>query len=313
MSSFPVRPPYMNGLSRPPRRNRASPQPVDVAMGGEALTAPSSGRSSVAVTKGPDRTRGSVASSGPAGRRRAQEVGHQHQPEQFRPLGSERQMIRRSLPGAWKNVLPCGRPFQCRRNENCMAAKKLNYRLPVVTEDKLDNTQRALLESMRAGPRGDRIKLGGPFGVYLHAPQYGELTQQLGAFLRFKTSLEPRLSEFAILCTARLWRAQYEWHAHAPIAEKAGVRSEAIRDIKAGRTPKKAAKDERAIFDFVQELYKKRRVGERSYKRVQGFLGDRGIVELIGILGYYTGVSMVLNVFNVPLPDGAQPYFAEPK
>src|ERR1700720_3597489 len=190
-----------------------------------------------------------------------------------------------------------------------MAAKKLNYRLPVLTEDKLDHAQRALLESMRAGPRGARVKLGGPFGVYMHAPQYGELTQQLGAFVRFNTSLEPRLSEFAILCTARMWRAQYEWHAHVPIAEKAGVKAEAIRDIKAGRMPQKAAKDECAIFDFVQELYKKRRVSERTYKRVHGVLGDRGTVELVGILGYYTGVSMILNVFNVPLPEDAKPYF----
>ena len=194
-----------------------------------------------------------------------------------------------------------------------MAAKKLNYRLPVLTEDKLDHAQRTLLESMRAGPRGARVKLGGPFGVYMHAPQYGEMTQQLGAFVRFKTSLEPRLSEFAILCTARMWRAQYEWHAHAPIAEQAGVKPEVIRDIKAGRMPKKAAKDERAIFDFVHELYKTRRVGERNYKRVQSFLGDRGTVELVGILGYYTAVSMILNVFNVPLPDGTTPHFAEPK
>jgi len=194
-----------------------------------------------------------------------------------------------------------------------MAAKKLNYRLPVLTEDKLDHAQRTLLESMRAGPRGARVKLGGPFGVYMHAPQYGEMTQQLGAFVRFKTSLEPRLSEFAILCTARMWRAQYEWHAHAPIAEQAGVKPEVIRDIKAGRMPKKAAKDERAIFDFVHELYKTRRVGERNYKRVQSFLGDRGTVELVGILGYYTAVSMILNVFNVPLPEGMTPYFAEPK
>jgi 4-carboxymuconolactone decarboxylase len=194
-----------------------------------------------------------------------------------------------------------------------MAAKKLTYRLPELTEDRLDGAQRALLESMRAGPRGARVRLGGPFGVYMHAPQYGELTQQLGAFVRFKTSLEPRLSEFAILCTARMWRAQYEWHAHAPIAEKAGVKPEAIRDIKAGRTPKKAAKDERAIFDFVQELYTKRRVSERTYRRVQGHIGDKGTVELVGILGYYTGVSMILNIFNVPLPEGTTPYFAEPR
>jgi 4-carboxymuconolactone decarboxylase len=191
--------------------------------------------------------------------------------------------------------------------------KPLPYRLPALNEDALDDTQRALLSSMRAGPRGDRVKLGGPFGVYMHAPQYGDLVQQLGAFVRFKSSLEPRLSEFAILCTARLWRAQYEWHAHAPIAEKAGVKPETISDLKAGRAPKKAAKDERAIYDFVQELYRKRRVSERTYKRVQGVLGDRGTVELTGILGYYAGVSMTLNVFNVPLPDGAAPYFAEPK
>ena len=100
-----------------------------------------------------------------------------------------------------------------------MAAKKPNYRLPELTEDKLDDAQRALLESMRAGPRGARVKLGGPFGVYMHAPQYGELTQQLGAFVRFKTSLEPRLSEFAILCTARMWRAQYEWLSLIHISE----------------------------------------------------------------------------------------------
>jgi 4-carboxymuconolactone decarboxylase len=215
------------------------------------------------------------------------------------------------------------------RNEDPMAVKKLtkkptgkpakkqrqplSYRLPELTEDKLDGAQCALLDSMRAGPRGDRVKLGGPFGVYMHAPEYGELTQQLGAFVRFKTSLPPRLSEFAILCTARLWRAQYEWHAHAPIAEKAGVKAEAIADLKAGRAPKKVAKDERAIYDFVQELYKKRRVSERTYQRLQGFVGDRGAVELTGLLGYYAGVSMILDVFNVPLPDGAAPYFPEPR
>ena len=75
-----------------------------------------------------------------------------------------------------------------------MPAKKLTYRLPVLTEDKLDDPQRALLESMRSGPRGGRVNLRGPFGVYMHAPQYGELTQQLGALVRFNTSIEPRLS-----------------------------------------------------------------------------------------------------------------------
>jgi 4-carboxymuconolactone decarboxylase len=194
-----------------------------------------------------------------------------------------------------------------------MAAKKLTYRLPVLSEDGLDAEQRRLLEAMRAGPRGGRVQLRGPFAVYMHAPAYGELTQQLGAFVRFKTTLPPRLSEFAILCIGRIWRAQYEWHAHAPIAEEAGVKPQTIRAIKAGKTPTTAGKDERAIWDFVQELHKRRRVNDRTYKRVHAVVGDRGMVELVGILGYYTGVSMVLNAFNVPLPEGAQPYFAEPK
>jgi 4-carboxymuconolactone decarboxylase len=194
-----------------------------------------------------------------------------------------------------------------------MAAKPLPYRLPVLNEDNLNEAQRALLESMRSGPRGGRVRLSGPFGVYMHAPQYGELTQRLGAFVRFSTSVEPRLSEFTILCIGRIWRAQYEWHAHAPIAEQAGVSPQTIRDIKAGRTPTKATKDERAIWDFVQELHKRRRVSDRNYKRVHAALGDKGMVEFVGVLGYYTAVSMVLDVFNVPLPDGAAPYFAEPK
>jgi len=191
--------------------------------------------------------------------------------------------------------------------------RPLAPRLPELTEEGLDDSQRALLAAMRAGPRGDRVRLGGPFGVYMHAPGYGALQQELGAFVRFNTSLPPRLSEFAILCTARLWRAQYEWHAHAPIAEKAGVKAQAIADLKAGRVPKKAAGDERAIFDFIHELYRKRRVGDRAYKRVQGFVGDRGMVELVGLLGYYASVSMILNVFNVPLPEGATRHFPEPK
>src|SRR5258707_12365463 len=186
-------------------------------------------------------------------------------------------------------------------------------RLALIDETQMIDAQRALLASLRAGPRGASITPHGPFAVWMHAPEFGELAQKLGAHCRYGTALPPRLSEFAILCTARLWRAQYEWFAHAPIAEQAGVKPEVIRDIKAGRMPKKAAKDERAIFDFIQELYKKRRVGERNYKRVQSLLGDRSTVELVGILGYYTAVSMILNVFNVPLPDGTTPHFAEPK
>jgi 4-carboxymuconolactone decarboxylase len=155
-------------------------------------------------------------------------------------------------------------------------------------------------------------KLGGPFGVFLHAPVFGDLVQRLGEHCRFKTVLPPRLSEFAILCIARFWRSQYEWFVHAPIAEKSGVLPQTIRDLQAGREPKAAPKDEKAIFRFIAELQKTKRVSDRNYKSVHTFLGDAGMVEFTGILGYYTLVAMSLNVFRVPLPEGKTPPFKEP-
>jgi 4-carboxymuconolactone decarboxylase len=139
------------------------------------------------------------------------------------------------------------------------------------------------------------------------------LAQKLGGHVRYKTSVPPRLSEFAILCTAQFWKAQYEWAAHAVIAEKQGVKPETIRAIQAGRAPKLAPKDEMAIYDFVKELYGKRRVSTPTYNRVKKLLGDAGTVELVGILGYYAMVSMTLNTFKAPLPDGVKPGFPEPK
>lgn len=194
-----------------------------------------------------------------------------------------------------------------------MPRQKTAYRLPALTESELDARQRQLLASMRAGPRGGRVPLQGPFAVYMHAPELGELTQKLGGHCRYQTSLPPRLSEFAILVTARLWRAQYEWHAHAAIAEKAGVSARTIADLKAGRTPLQAPKDERAIYDFIRELYQRKRVSDKSYARVHALLGDGGMVEFTGILGYYALVAMMLDVFRVPLPAGAAAPFAEPK
>jgi 4-carboxymuconolactone decarboxylase len=181
-------------------------------------------------------------------------------------------------------------------------------RLPAIPEDQLTPRQRELMESIKSGPRG-RVHQGGPFGVYLYAPDFGELAQKLGAHCRFGTSIPPRLMEFAIICTARYWRANYEWHAHAAFAEKAGVLPVTINDIKAGRKPRKAPKDELAIYDFFQELYKTRRVGARNYKRMHAMFGNKGMVELVGIFGYYVLVSMLLNVFEREVPEGSKPAF----
>jgi 4-carboxymuconolactone decarboxylase len=184
-------------------------------------------------------------------------------------------------------------------------------RVRILEEKSLTPAQRALLDSIRSGPRGSSTTIRGPFAVFLHAPAFGELAQQLGGYCRFKTGVPPRLSEFAILVTARLWRAQYEWFAHVPQAERAGVKAQTIRDLHKGRVPKAAPKDERAIYDFIQELYKNRRVSDKTFARVHALLGDAATVELVGILGYYVLISMILNVFRMS-PPGDEPLpFAE--
>jgi 4-carboxymuconolactone decarboxylase len=194
-----------------------------------------------------------------------------------------------------------------------MPAKRPAPRLALIDEQHMNAAQSTLLEALRAGPRGKSITPRGPFAVWMHAPEFGDLAQKVGAHCRYKTALPPRLSEFAILCTARLWRAQYEWFAHAPMAENGGVKPKTIADLRAGRAPKGAPKDERAIYDFVQELYKIRRVSDRTYKRVHSLLGDQATVELVGILGYYVMISMTLNVFRMMPPADSPLPFAESK
>jgi len=184
-------------------------------------------------------------------------------------------------------------------------------RVPILEEAELTGDQRALLDSIRSGPRGGSTTIRGPFAVFLHAPVFGELAQKLGGHCRFKTAVPPRLSEFAVLATAKLWRAQYEWFAHVPQAERAGVKPETIRDLHKGRVPKSAPKDERAIYDFVQELYKGKRVSDKTFARVLDVLGQPGTIELVGILGYYVLISMILNVFRMSPPEGEPLPFAE--
>ena len=193
-----------------------------------------------------------------------------------------------------------------------MPAKRPASRLAVLAEADLNDAQRTLLAALRSGPRGQSLNVRGPFAAWMHAPEFGLLAQALGAHCRYQTALPPRLSEFAILCTARLWRAQYEWFAHQPMAEKAGVKDKTIADLKAGREPKSAPKDERAIYAFVQELYKTRRVSDRTYKRLNSLIGDQATVELVGVCGYYALISMTLNVFRMMPPDDAKLAFPEP-
>jgi 4-carboxymuconolactone decarboxylase len=192
-----------------------------------------------------------------------------------------------------------------------MPAKKLSPRLPAIADEKLTPAQRSLVDSIRSGPRGQATQIRGPFAVFLHSPEFGQRAQELGGYCRLKTRVPARLSEFAILVTAKLWRAQYEWFAHVPHAERAGVTPQTIKALRAGRVPKSAPKDERAVYDFIKELYRRKRVGDKTYARLQALLGDDGMVEFVGILGYYVLIAMSLNVFRMGPPEGEPLPFRE--
>lgn len=152
-----------------------------------------------------------------------------------------------------------------------------------------------------------RGSIAGPFGIWLHSPELADRAQSLGEFVRYRTGLEPRLSELAILVTARFWDCQVEWSLHEPFAVDSGLSEGVIDAVRHGREPDFGRDDERAIFQYVTELLNNRFVPEGVFNAAQEAVGTTGIVELTGIAGYYSLVAQTLNAFQVPIPDGCAP------
>lgn len=180
-------------------------------------------------------------------------------------------------------------------------------RLPDIIVEKLDPDQRRVHDAILSGPRG---VVQGPLRVWLTSPELADRAQALGAFCRFGTSLPPRLSELAILVTGAYWKAGFEWHVHAPIATEAGLDPAAVEAIRSGRRPAFVKADEAAVYAFGHELLHRRHVSEATYRRAVEVLGERGLVDLVGILGYYGLISMTIVAFEVPVPEGAAEPFA---
>jgi 4-carboxymuconolactone decarboxylase len=158
---------------------------------------------------------------------------------------------------------------------------------------------------------GKRGRFGGPFELLIRAPGACEHAAPLGEYLRWGTSLPDRLSELAIITTARFWRAQYEWYAHAPLAEKAGVPAAAIEAIRTGGTPVFTAPDEALVYRVCSEIFRTQRLSDQSFAEAIAAFGERGVVEIVSIIGYYTLIGNTLNVFGVKLPEGEKPPFPE--
>jgi 4-carboxymuconolactone decarboxylase len=181
-------------------------------------------------------------------------------------------------------------------------------RLPDFTRDELTPEQRQVHDAIASGPRG---AVEGPLRVWLASPELAERAQSLGAFCRFGTSLAPRLLELAILVTGAHWRAGFEWHVHAPIGIEAGLSPDAVEAIRSGGTPRFEEPDEAAVHAFARELLELRRVSEATYREAEARLGAKGIVELVGVLGYYGLISMTIVAFGVPVPAGAGEPFGD--
>ena len=182
----------------------------------------------------------------------------------------------------------------------------------------LDPEQARVLEAMLAGPRGTsgfltrERPVAGPFAPWLRSPGFADRAQELGAFVRYRSSLDPRLKELAIIVVGAAWKAGYEFAAHGPMAIRAGVSREVVEALARGEAPSFDRDDERIVYEFATELVESRRVGEERYASAIELLGESGTVELVGTLGYYTLVCMTLNAFEVPLGEGMEPPFAAP-
>ncbi|HTS31934.1 MAG TPA: carboxymuconolactone decarboxylase family protein [Bryobacteraceae bacterium] len=164
--------------------------------------------------------------------------------------------------------------------------------------------QKAMVDHMLAGERGN---LAGPFNVLLRSPEMGDLGQQLGARMRFHNSLPPNVRETVVLLAGRWWMAQYEWTAHKRLALQEGVSPAVIDAIATGKRPTGLDPKLEAAYTFITELYKTRRVSDATFQAAKAQFGERGIVDMIGLSGWYDLVCKALDVDRYPLANGVPP------
>ena len=177
-------------------------------------------------------------------------------------------------------------------------------RFKPLTWDQMTAEQKTLTTNVMNGPRRN---LGGPFNVLLRSPEMGDLTQKLGEYARFRPSVPAKIRELAIIVAARHWTAQFEWNAHRRAAAQAGLSEPIIQAIANRKRPTGMQPDEEAVYNFASELMETKQVSDATFKAAVDKFGEKGVVDIIGVMGYYQMVSMLLNVDRYPLPDGVTP------
>jgi 4-carboxymuconolactone decarboxylase len=181
-------------------------------------------------------------------------------------------------------------------------------RFPQLTMDQLDEKQKPLGEQVM---KVSSVGIAGPYNPMMRSPVLGQRLLDLFHYLRWETSVPTKLNEFAILIIGRQWRSQVEWYAHAPLAAKAGLSSEIIAELKAGKRPSGMAEDEAVVYDFVTELTTTQKVSDATYARTRKAFNDQQVVDLTAVAGNYVMVAMLLAMAEETVPPGKEPPFKE--
>ena len=173
-------------------------------------------------------------------------------------------------------------------------------RMPPIPADKMTDAQKKAAETFAEG-RGYQVR--GPFVPLLRSPEVMLRAKAMGDYLRFKSVLAPRINEMVIILTAREWTQQYEWQAHYPAALKAGLRREIADAIADGRRPAGMAEDEETAYDMATEILRLKRVSDATYARAVGKFGEQGVIDLLGVVGYYNLLAIVMNATRTAMPE----------
>ena len=181
----------------------------------------------------------------------------------------------------------------------------IQNRMPPIAEAEMTEAQAAAVADFKQ--TRNTLHLRGPFVPLLRSPELLRRAQRVGEYLRFHSGLPPRLSEMAILVTARHWCQQYEWTIHSALALEAGLAEGVIDAIAEGRRPVEMADDEAALHDFCLELLRHQCVSDTTYARALALFDERGVIDTVGILGYYSLLAMVMNTARTPLREGMVP------
>jgi 4-carboxymuconolactone decarboxylase len=180
--------------------------------------------------------------------------------------------------------------------------------MPPLRDAELNAAQRAAAAELAAGPRGGVV---GPFIAALRSPELMTRLQRLGEYLRYRNALGPRLTELAVLITARAWSQPFEWAMHVGEAEARGIARATIAAIGRSRRPARMAADEAIVYDYLRELHATHAVSDGVYARAVAAFGESAVVDLTAVAGYYTTLAMILNVARTPVPPGERSSLAK--